>query len=1260
MSNHATKATSASSATKASTRSPNRIRQLIAVAWERPWLTSLTIISAIAATLFELTLPLLTGGAIDIALGNTGDTLTTTVVERWTPSGLSVLAGVITLIIVLALARYVSQFGRRYTAGKLSIGVQHDIRLHTMRSLQRLDGPGQDNIRTGQVVSRSISDINMVQGLVAMLPMLIGNVIKLVLTLAIMVAISPPLTIIAAILVPLLLWAVALSRRALFASTWSAQQKAADLTTHVEETVTGIRVVKAFAQEDREVEQLEKTARELFAQRMRTARLTARFIPMVEQLPQIALVLNIVAGGYLAMTGHITVGTFVAFSSYLTSLSAVARSLSGMLMRIQLALSSVERIFEVIDLKPSHEDPADPAQLPAGPLGLKFENVEFEGVLNGFDLEIKPGETTVLVGPAGAGKTMAVQLAGGFYQPTSGHISFTHAAGTFPFPQLKDTDIRENLIAVFDEPFLYSTSIRENIAMGIDASDEQIEHAARLAQAHDFIAELPNGYEEVVGERGLTLSGGQRQRIALARAFLAHPRVLVLDDATSAIDASTEDRIFQALRKELSDVTIFIMAHRHSTLELGDRVGLVEKGQLTAYGTLAELSQNQRFAHLMAMGFKEEQAPEFELDDETSHTTSLPAAEQLWPEVKFEKQYRILQPAGGGGGGRGGGRGMAVPATPELLAQIEALPPATEDPKVDVTRLRTSTQGFKLLNLFKQVRWLIAGVIALLLVGVAADLAFPTLMRKAIDNGVQAQDTTTLWVIAIIGAIVVLISWVAAVVNTIITARTGERLLFGLRLRSFVHLLRLSMDYFERTMSGRIMTRMTTDIDNLSSFLQTGLAQTVVSVGTLVGVVAMLALTDLSLALAALSVVPLIVILTLIFRRISSRLYTAAREQSSQVNAVFHESIAGLRTAQMHRMEDKVNANYAHEADEYRRLRVQSQTAIAIYFPGISAISEIAQAGVLGFGAVQVARGEISTGVLVAFVLYMGLMFGPIQQLSQIFDSYQQAAVGFRRITELLATQPSVPDAGTHTGAQSAATQKIKLVDVTFGYLDTPILRNVSVDFEPGSTVAIVGPTGAGKSTVVKLISRLYDPNEGSVRAGDINIADFPLKQWRRTIGHVPQEAYLFSGTIAENIAYGDRFASKSTIEAAARRVGALNAIAAIPDGFNHHVGERGRNLSSGQRQLIALARAELIEPEIMLLDEATSTLDPATEMVILNASERVTQGRTSIIVAHRLATASRADRILVVDQGRIIEDGSHETLLSAGGTYARMWHLIG
>ncbi len=1245
--------------TKTTNPKPNRIRQLIAVAWERPALTTLTLIAAILGTLFELALPLLTGGAIDIALGNIGDTLTTTLLDRAKPDGTTMLTAVITLIVLVALARYATQFGRRYTAGRLSIGVQHDIRVKVLHSLQRLDGPGQDEIRTGQVVSRSISDINQVQGLLAMLPMIVGNIIKLVLTLVIMMMISPPLTIIAFVLVPLLLFAVAYSRRALFASTWSAQQKAADLATHVEETVSGIRVVKAFVQEEREATTLQKNARDLYSQRMRTARLTARFIPMVEQLPQIALVVNIVGGGYLAMTGQITVGTFVAFSAYLTSLSGVARSLSGMLMRIQLALSSVERVFEVIDLTPAHTDPANPAQLPADTsLGLRFTNVHFQGILNGLTLDINPGETTVLVGPPGAGKTMAVQLTGGFYQPDEGSLEFLDAQQQpIAFTDLTAADIRSNLIAVFDDPFLYSTTIRDNIAMGLDVTDEEIHHAATMAQAHEFITKLPQGYQEVVGERGLTLSGGQRQRIALARAFLARPRVLVLDDATSAIDATTEDLIFRAIREELADVTILMIAHRHSSLELADRVGLVEQGKVTDYATLDQMNHNPRFAHLMAIDFHEPQNPEFKLDGARE-----PTREELWPLVEQrEDNYRILT-------GKQQGRGANMAATPELIAQVKALPPATEQPRVNVDKLKNEHRPFELGRMFKEVRFLIAAVIGLLLVGVLADLAFPTLMRMAIDNGVQARDTNTLWIIAGVGTVVVLTGWAAATINTILTARTGERLLFGLRLRSFVHLLRLSMNFFERTMSGRIMTRMTTDIDNLSAFLQTGLAQTVVSVGTLIGVVTMLTITDATLAAAALAVVPLIVIITVIFRRISSRLYTQAREQVSQVNATFQESIAGLRTAQMHGMENHVATNFEKEAEEYRRLRVNSHTAISIYFPGLSALSEIAQALVLGFGAWQVARGELSPGILVAFVLYMGLMFGPIQQLSQVFDSYQQAAVGFRRIRELLATTPSVADTGTHPGARQAATGPLELSNLTFSYTEPttdtddtpPILDQVNLSIEPGTTVAVVGPTGAGKSTIIKLLSRLYDPDHGTITATNTDIRDFPTNNWRRAIGHVPQEAHLFSGTVADNIGYGLPQAQQSDIEAAARRVGALTAIAAIPGGFHHPVGERGRGLSSGQRQLIALARAELIEPEIMLLDEATSTLDPATEAVILNAADRVTSHRTSVIVAHRLATASRADRIIVVADGRIIEDGSHDELLGTHGTYARMWHLVG
>ncbi|MDO5511940.1 ABC transporter ATP-binding protein [Corynebacterium sp.] len=1227
------------------------IRELLHALRARRGIAVVTIIATITAVLFEIAIPLLTGSAVDVATGAGGDGPTGTDAS---------LRTIIITLIVVALARYVSQFLRRYTAGRLSIDTQHTLRVRILDRLQRLDGPGQDQIVTGQIVSRSISDLNATQGLVAMGPMAIGNIVQLLITAGVMLWVSPLLTVIALAFMPIIVGVAVLSRRSMYAATWVAQQSAADLATHVEQTVTGVRVVKAFAQEDREVDHLDRLGRTLFAAKMRAAKLMARFQPLLRNLPQVALVINILLGGWLVMEGRITVGTFFAFSVYLTTMTHLVGTLSGLIVTFQMGLASLDRIAEIIDMSPEHPDPAQPAALPDGPLGLRFDSVTFDTdghrVLDHLDLDVAPGETLALIGPAGSGKSMAVQLAGGFYRPDAGSLALTSGDTVLPYDTLARADLRRAVTVVFDEAFLYSSTIRDNIAMGAQATEEEIRHAADLAQATEFIDRLPEGLDTVVGERGLTLSGGQRQRIALARALFARPRVLILDDATSAIDATTEARILAGLRAELGDVTVLAVAHRQSTLDLAERVAIIDGGHVTVTDALPALIDDPRYLRIM------DPTPT-PLPDRSDIPE--PAHAQLWPEgVARERTEHINTQAGGmgrgmGGGGGGGGRGMGnISATPELLARVEKLPAATEKPRLDATHLRSDRANFRVGELFAAVRWLILGVIALLVVGVLTDLAFPTLMRWAVDHGVATGDMGTLWQIAAGGLGVVLVSWAAAVMLVVLTSRTGERLLYGLRLRSYAHLQRLSMNYYESNLSGRIMTRMTTDIDTLSSFLQTGLAQAIVSVGTLVGIIGMLAWTDAGLSLVAVAAIPLIVAVTLVFRRISSRLYTRAREQISAVNASFQENINGLRIAQMHGRTPLALAQFEEESDRYRRLRTQAQTAVAIYFPGVNAISQITTAIVLGVGATRVTEGDLTAGVLVAFVMYLAQLYGPIQQLGQIFDSWQQATVGFRRITELLAERPSVPDTGTRPGADEAARGPLALDNVDFAYSRDGALvaEDLDVVIEPGTTVALVGPTGAGKSTVVKLLARFYDPVRGEVTASGTDIRQFPLSEWRRTVAQVPQEAHLFIGTVADNIAYGRPSASERDVEEAVRRIGALDIIAGIPGGFRHPIGERGRGLSSGQRQLIALARAELLRPDVMLLDEATATLDPATEAAVLDASDRVTRGRTSVVVAHRLATAARADRILVVDKGRIIEDGSHNQLLDRNGVYAGLW----
>ncbi len=1224
---------------------------------QQPTTLAIAIAATFLVTAFDVSIPLITGSAVDAATGAIDAEVHTVV---W-------------LLVAVALGRYLFQFSRRFIAGVMSNTFQHQLRVDILDTLQRLDGPRQDELRTGQVVSRSISDLNLVQAMVAMLPLVAGHMLKVLITLGIIAWISPLLLLIAVPIIPLLIWLSLRSRKTLFAATWSAQQQVANLATHIEETVSGIRVVKAFAQEEREVAKLEKLSTRVYSEQIRAARLTARFKPLVQQLPTVALVIGIGVGGWLAMQGTITIGIFLAFSAYLTSLTAVVSMLAGMMVQIQLGLSSLDRVFDILELRPANPDPSPAQAVPEGPLGISMDNVEFslgsQQILQGFSLDVAPGSTQVLVGPAGSGKSMAMQLLSAFYAPDAGRIML-RGDSEVDMRDCRRQDVRKVITCVFDEPFLYSASVRHNITMGKQVSEQQLRRAARLAQAEDFILDLPDGFDQVIGERGLTLSGGQRQRIAIARALLEEPKILLLDDATSAIDASTERAIFRGLQEALEDVTVIAVAHRHSTLALADEVSLVDEGRVIAAGNEADMRRNARFAHLMDVAC---QAPVDESNPLPFDDGEEPPTSQLWPKVQHQdarlsisrattraaSQQAGANPAAGGRGGRGGGGGAAasMPATPALLARVDALPAATETPPNAGPHLREPLPKMSAHQLFASVRWLVLFVIGLYVVGVAAGLAIPTLVRAAIDRGVNHQDAGVLWKITMIGLMVVLIAWIADIATTVLTARTGERLLYELRVRSYAHLQRLSMNYFETTMSGTIMTRMTTDIEALNTFLQTGLAASVVALSTIVGILVLLGITSPTLALIALLGVPIIVIATVIFRRISSRLYTRAREEISQVNALFQESMAGLRTAQLHRIEADTLNRFATQADAYRRTRIRTQMAVALYFPGINALSEIAQAGVLFVGAGMVASGNLPAGVLVAFLLYLDRLYQPIQHLSQVFDAYQQAQVGFRRISALLATKVKVADRGT-TDPVGAHQRDIHLDHVDFAYSDQgpTVSKDLDLRISAGSTVAVVGPTGAGKSTLVKLIERFYDPTAGAVRAGETDIREFQLRPWRQGIGFVPQEAHLFATTVGDNIAYGMPGASREAITDAARRVGALNAIAAIPGGFEARVGERGRGLSSGQRQLIALARAEMCAPHMLLLDEATATLDPASEATILSASQRLTQQRTSVIVAHRLATAERADRIIVMDHGRIVEDGTHEQLLSFGGIYAGMW----
>ncbi|WP_084509398.1 ABC transporter ATP-binding protein [Nocardia pseudovaccinii] len=1231
------------------------MRRLWTECWgHRGTVTGIAIALA-AGALVEISAPLLTKRAVDAA--GVGDT--------------SVIGTIAAMLALVAFGRFSAAFGRRMLAGRLSLDVQHSLRISLLASLQRLDGVGQDALRTGQVVSRSITDLQLVQGLLAMTPLSGLALLEFLLAAAVMVWLSPPLAAVALLVVPAIAVLVYRMRPRLYAATWSAQQRAAEVAQHVEETVTGVRVVKGFGQEARMVRVLEEHGRVLYAERMRAAKINARFAPVVTTIPQAGLVAVIVVGGLLALHGVIGIGTFLAFSAYVTTMTVTTRTMSSVVIMAQLTRAAAERVYQVIDAAPEIADPPAAAELPDGPLGIEIDSLTFgfetsQPILRDLDLTVRPGETVAVIGPAGSGKSTLSLLLPRFYAPDSGTIRLFGSAETtqqVDIADLRASDLRSAVGVVFDDPFLFSDTIAANIALGRpEATDAEIRYAAKLAAADEFITELTDGYDTVVGERGLTLSGGQRQRIALARALLARPRILVLDDATSAVDAVTEAAIFEKL-PDAGGRTTLILAHRESTLAHADRVirlpGPVSYANDEA--TIADIPAAAGSRRTSDFGSATTDAGHAQATDSRGTTATDPGpATAIGPGRTTTSFTRTTTPTSGPGGFSGAAADLS--GTPELRRTIERLPPATEQPGLDDEQLRRPDPGFRLARLLRPVRWLVLTVITLLALDTLIGVAFPPIVRYAIDSGVSGHDSGALARAGVLGAVLVVLGLGVGAATTVLTARSGERVLYGLRVRSYAHLQRLGLDYYERELSGRIMTRMTTDVDALSTFLQTGVATTLIGALTLVGIAVALLVIDASLAAVVLIALPPLLVATALFRRVSSTAYTVSREHVSTVNADFQENVAGLRAVQANRHEPVAARRFAEYSDRYRASRMRAQRAIAMYFAFVIAWADLALAAVVYFGAREVAENTTTAGTLIAFVLYLQLLFGPILQLSQVFDGYQQARVGLRRIGDLLRTPSSIaadpPDA---IAIDHGLRGEVVLDDIRFHYPSTekPALDGVSLRIPAGSTLALVGPTGAGKSTIVKLLARLYDlpsDNPGAIAVDDIDIRDYRLTDYRARLGIVPQEAHLFTGDVASNIAFGKPSATEAEIAAAATAVGAADMIAALPQGMRHPIGERGRGLSAGQRQLIALARAELVRPDLLLLDEATAILDPETEASVLVASRSLTRGRTTVVVAHRLGTAARADRIAVVERGRIAEIGPHETLVAAGGRYAQLW----
>lgn len=564
----------------------------------------------------------------------------------------------------------------------------------------------------------------------------------------------------------------------------------------------------------------------------------------------------------------------------------------------------------------------------------------------------------------------------------------------------------------------------------------------------------------------------------------------------------------------------------------------------------------------------------------------------------------------------------------------------------------------RLLGYLAPYKHVVAVSVLVLLVGSVAELAGPYLVKVAIDRYVAKGDPSGLPLLAALyvlslGAAFVLRYW-----QVYLTNRTGQRVMADLRMQIFNHLHRLPVSFFDKNPVGRLLTRVTNDVEVLNEMVTSGVVTIFGDIFTLIGIAVVLAHVNLTLALLVFAVVPFMLAAAMVFRKKARIAYSMTRVRIARLNAFLQETLGGIRIVQAFVREKKSAAQFDRLNASHLEAYLKSVLYHAVFFPVMELIGAVAIALIIWHGGSAVIKGTLTIGGLVAFIQYTQRFFRPITDLSEKYNTMQAAMSSAERIFELLDTRPEPEDPGDAVRLGEARGE-VEFDDVTFAYeRGEEVLRNVSFKVEPGQTVAVVGATGAGKTTLMSLLARLYELDRGSIKIDGVDIRDMARQALRRNVAIVPQDVFLFSGTIEENLTLGKRGIDPARVEEAARRVKADEFIRKLPHGYQEEVGERGVSLSVGQRQLISFARALIHEPRILILDEATSSVDPETECLLRDAVHSLLAGRTSIVIAHRLSTIRSADRIVVLHRGRVKEEGTHEELLKLGGTYSKLWEL--
>ena len=1164
-----------------------------------------------------LMIPRLTGQAIDLALSS----------------------GQVSMLVLIALAiggagllRSVFSYFQSYLSEYLSQKVSFDLRNRLYDRLQRLSYAFHDRSQTGQLMSRATSDVENLHMFVSFA--LIRGVYFIVLLVAIVVLLliqNWQLALISLSVIPFISYRTIYINRKLRLLWMKIQQDIGVLGTIVQENLSGIRIVRGFAREPFESQKFRKQAEVLYNQEITVNNLLASNSPLMSFALMLSTAAVLWYGGRQVISGAMTQGELVQFLLYLVMLNLPIRLLGWLTLLFSRANASGKRIYEIIDqVSPVQETP-DAIDLGEVEGRVEFKDVSFGydshgDVLHNINIEAKPGQIIALVGASGSGKSTVANLIPRFYDVTGGSISIDGV----DIRKMILPSLRRHVGIVHQDTFLFSGTIRENISYGKpDASLEEIQKASKVARLHDFIMTLPDGYDTLIGERGITLSGGQKQRLSIARTILLNPRILIMDDSTSSVDTSTEYLIQQALIEALAGRTTFVIAHRLRTVQRADLILVLKDGRVVERGKHAELlARGGLYTQLYGLQFQPQEANNLSgipLRTEAIASSTKMEGDDHQRSTKKEKYFS---------------------GSLSKSDDIEYGSPYD-------SRVVSRMAGY-----FKAHKLAIILTIAATLLFTFSSVASPYIVGLAENNYILTGNLSGLNIIVLVFIGMGLLNWVSYYVQIVAEARLGQSVLLKLRTQLFDHLQRLSIRFFSHNEVGRIMSRVQNDVGELGDFFDSGAFWVIGEIVSMAGIIVILFTMQANLALLTLGVVPVLIVFIVLWQKKARRSFIKVRQTLSSVNGALEENISGVRVIQSLSRED-LNSQHFEQVNQSNFIaNIQSARISSAMMPAVEMLLSISIASIVLFGGLNVLSGAMLVGTLVAFVLYIQDFFDPIRALTMEYAQLQRAMASGARVFELLDVKPEMKEKPTDVRL-SRIRGEIKFEDVFFSYEPgIEVLHGINLQISAGSTVALVGPTGAGKSTIISLIARFYDPTGGRILIDGYDIRDIDSSAYRRRLGLVLQDPFLFSGTIRENILYGNLEASEQEMTAAAGAVGVHDFITRLEKGYDTILEERGQNLSMGQRQLISFARALIANPAILLLDEATASIDSYSENIIQQGINRLTKDRTTVVIAHRLSTIYGADKIVVMDNGRIVEEGRHEELVTHGGLYTQLYEM--